>query len=68
MKSRLELLHEPEQLLAAQDELKICLMQIQLHHDTVLDNIDKLKVSKALDEGQSFVGLIDSLKQGLLEQ
>lgn len=66
MKSRLEVLHEPEQLLAALDELKICLMQIQLHHDTMLNKLDKLKVSKAMDE-RKFSQMIKAIKEDLFK-
>lgn len=64
MKARMDLLHEPEQMLAALDEIKICLLQVQLQHDTILDSIDKYKVEQSLN-GQTFSELIDALKKDL---
>ena len=37
---------EPEQLMAANDELKLSLLKLSLIHDVKLTSVDKEKVSK----------------------
>ena len=45
-KDRADHLFEPEQLLAANDELKLSLLKLSLIHDVMLNSVDREKVIK----------------------
>lgn len=45
-KDRADHFFEPEQLMAANDELKLSLLKLSLIHDVKLTSVDKEKVSK----------------------
>ncbi len=45
-KDRADHLFEPEQLIAANDELKLSLLKLSLIHDVKLSSVDKEKVGK----------------------
>ena len=66
-KERADYLHEPDQVLAAQDDLKIQLLKLQLVHDTKLSKTQKMLVDNcAMQEtAANFKSLVKDLRQGL---
>lgn len=49
----MDVLHESEQLLVASDELKIALINLQMHHNHHLTAVEQQRVQESLS-GQSF--------------
>jgi hypothetical protein len=57
-KRRVDILHEPEQLMAAYDELKFHLLKLDLMYNAVLKKIDIDLVKKELPKNMTFQYLV----------
>lgn len=57
-KRRVDILHEPEQLMAAYDELKFHLLKLDLIYNAVLTKFDIDLVKKELPKGAQFHHLV----------
>ena len=68
LKQRMDVLHEPEQLLVASDELKIALIKLKMSHGANLSKIEKQRVQSSLSGVQSFDDMIERMKEHLNHQ
>lgn len=65
LKSRADLVHEPAQLLNANDELKVALMKLKLQHDLHLTAFEKEQVKQAILQGKqhtSFKDMVNAMR------
>lgn len=67
LKQRLDYLHEPDQLLAANDELKLSLIKLLMLHDGTLSPFEQAQVQKAAGKN-SFKKIVTSLRNDINEQ
>lgn len=63
-KAKLDLMHDPIQLTAGNDELKLALIKLSLYHDTKLTPQEQAKVHTA--SGSSFNQIIEDLKASVI--
>jgi len=64
----MDVLHEPEQLLVASDELKIALIKLKMSHSANLSKIEKQRVQSSLSGVESFDIMIERMKEHLNRQ
>jgi hypothetical protein len=65
LKARLDIQHEPIQLSAANDELKLALLKLQLYHETKLTAQEQTMV-QAASQSSSFNSLVKDLKKSIV--
>lgn len=63
LKSRADLVHEPAQVINANDELKVELMRLKMKHDLQLTNFEKEQVKQAILQGKQYNSFNDMVHQ-----
>jgi hypothetical protein len=62
LKERLDFVHEPEELISANNELKLQVLRMSLLHDNNLSSADKSFLDQSVEGNRNFTDLLTDLK------